>query len=111
MQAYAATRENEDTGFLIASDETQDPTKFDDKRYHFATGEGIGSNHFLESFVELSLCDLVLTPPSTFAVFAAFLGDIPIVPLTENSGSDGWEHLENNLFDALTHPSLSESVQ
>ena len=37
--------------------------------------------HWMESFLELAQCDLILSPPSTFAACAAFYGDIPWWPL------------------------------
>jgi hypothetical protein len=38
--------------------------------------------HFVESMTELSLCDVIVSPPSTFAGWAAFLGQVPQLSLT-----------------------------
>jgi hypothetical protein len=70
-------------GFIIASDESQDLACFDNKNVHFTTGIAGGKGHYLESLSQLSLCDAVLSPPSSFSMWATFLGDIPLIPFLE----------------------------
>lgn len=97
--------------FVVASEEDQQEEKFNSLNVKFATGEAVGDGHFLESFVELSLCDYILTPPSTFSTVAAFLGKIPIVPLTSEVNEDNFEILNHNIFDALEHKHMNQSVK
>ena len=98
-------------GFIIASDEPQDIDKFGNLNVHFATGKAVGKGHYLENMAELSKCDLIMTPPSTFGVWAAFIGDIPILPLYKNSQVISKEDLlENHIYDAIAHPHLSIAV-
>jgi hypothetical protein len=111
LDAFADWFGERDVGYLIASDERQTPGPFGPDRFRFATGEAVGPNHYLESFVELSMCDIVVTPPSTFSVFAAFLGDVPIVPLHGGPAADGWERLTSPLLDSVSHPMMSNAVQ
>jgi Glycosyl transferase family 11 len=67
--------------FVLASDEPQQMSSFPDLSVYFTTGIAGQGGHYIESFVELSLCDYLLTPPSTFSMWAALLGDVPILSL------------------------------
>ena len=99
-------------GFVIASDEPQNIDKFSNLDVHFATGIAGGKGHYLESMAELSKCDLIMTPPSTFGVWSAFLGDIPIMPLYQkNQILDRQDLLKNHIHEAISHPHLSVSVR
>lgn len=106
VEAYAAEYPSQDVGFLIASDETQDGRLFSADDFIFATGEAVGPGHYLENFCELSLCDEVLTPPSTFSVFAAVLGDVPVVPLHPDVESEGFERIDDPIREGRSHPVL-----
>lgn len=99
-------------GFVLASDEKQQIDRFRELPMYFTTGEKLGTSHFIESFTELSMCDYVLTPPSTFGIWAAFLGNIPIIPVFEKGQTlQEADILRRNLFDAIIHPHLSVSLQ
>ena len=99
-------------GFVVASDEPQDIDKFKNLDVHFATGIAGGRGHYLESMAELSKCDLIMTPPSTFGVWAAFLEDKPVLPLCETSQViSRMDLLKNHIFEALAHPHLSVAVK
>jgi hypothetical protein len=110
LDGYERAYDGERVGFVIASDETQQGY-FEAANRHTATGEEIGIGHYLESLVELLLCDEILTPPSTFSTCAAFLGETPVVPLHDEIDTDRWERLDGHLFDCLKHPHMSESVK
>lgn len=112
MEAYAANRSEERVGFLIASDEAQPDGVFDDDRFRFATGEAVGPNHYLENFVELSLCDAVVTPPSTFSGVAAFVGDVPLVPLYDGvlDDDEGLTETSSDLAACADHPFMGDAV-
>jgi len=97
--------------FVIASEVSQPVDAFQDVPSVFATGEAVGDGHYLESFAELALCDLVMTPPSTFSTLAAFLGDVPIVPLYRDVEKHGFEKLDQHLFDAIEHNHMGKSVK
>ena len=99
-------------GFVIASDEKQDPRAFQGLSVHFSTGSINIGGHWFSSFVELSLCDVLLSPPSTFAATAAFVGGRPIWPLTRASQSLAENQLLHSpLLDAMKHPEFSACVQ
>lgn len=72
-------------GFIVASDEVQQPETFTDLPIHFATGRAVGTGHYVENLVELSHCDLIMTPATTFGAWAAFAGNCPILPLIDAS--------------------------
>jgi len=111
IEAFDSTHLTENVGFVLASDESQDPSVFQDDSYHFATGAAVGSGHYLEDFAKLSRCDIVLAPPSTFSTFAAFLGDSPLVPLHRSVLEDGFELLDRPLFDSLSHKHMCQSIK
>lgn len=99
-------------GFVIASDEVQDEQRFNGINYHMATGAMGQRGHYLESLLELSLCDLIMTPPSTFGVWAAFMADKPILPLVHSDQIlDETMILSNHIFDALEDEHLTFSVK
>lgn len=68
-------------GFVLTADEPQDPEKFTGTSVHFSTGIAGGKGHFVESLIELSLCDMVMASGTTFAAWSAFAGNIPFLPL------------------------------
>lgn len=103
-QHFAPSR----VGFVIASDEYQPNENSDSIETHFATGSINHGGHYMESLVQLSLCDFILTPPSTFSGWAAFMGDIPLIPLTSETPVISF--LSNHLFDARHHPDFSVAV-
>ncbi|WP_248896423.1 hypothetical protein [Haloplanus halobius] len=111
MEAYAAEFPSQDVGFVIASDERQNADLFADDSFTFATGEAVGPGHYVENFTELSLCDEVLTPPSTFSVFAAILGECPVVPLYPGVEQDGFDRADDPLRDSRDHPILGQIVK
>lgn len=77
-----------------------------------ATGSVNSQGHWLESFLELSLCDLILGPPSTFVACAAFYGDKPWWPLRSAGQALRTDQvLSNHLFDAARDPELALSVR
>jgi hypothetical protein len=61
--------------FIIGSEERLAPDAFRDLDCSWCTGV-VGAGHYVESMVELSLCDMIMSPPSTFSAWAAFLGEI-----------------------------------
>lgn len=111
IDRYETDHPSDDIAFLLASDEQQSGSLFDAENHYFATGEAVGDGHYLENFVELSLCDVVVTPPSTFSACAAFLGDVPLVPLHETVEQEGWNAVEQPLLGSRDHPIMKTSVK
>ncbi|QSJ19604.1 alpha-1,2-fucosyltransferase [Nostoc sp. UHCC 0702] len=107
-EVFGATR---NVAFVVASDDKQDSSKFQDLNVYFATGFAVGKGHYVENIAELSMCDIVMTPPSTFGVWAAFLGDIPVLPVGRTQVISENNLLKNHIFDALKHPYLSVSIK
>lgn len=98
--------------FVVASEEVQDPSLFEGLPYYFTTGSRNIGRHWFESWVELSLCDFILSPPSTFAATAAFLGGKPIWPLTAAHQVMAFDQLiPDGLIGAARHPEFSKSVR
>jgi len=96
---------------VIASDERQPPEVFAGLPCHFATGSANVGGPWFESFVALSLCDMVISPPSTFAAAAAFVGRIPLWPVTAAAQELAFgQILPDAMVDAARHPWFSIAV-
>jgi hypothetical protein len=97
---------------VIASEVRQNSALFAGLPCHFATGNVEAGGHWFENWVELSLCDFVLSPPSTFSATAAFLGNVPLWPLVlaeQNLGFD--QIIQDGMVGAARHPEFSCAVK
>ncbi len=112
IQAQKVFSEFGNVGFIITSDEPQEEKKFESLDVVFATGIAGASGHYVESIAELSKCDLVMTPPSTFGIWAAFIGNTSILPLYDKSQNiKKKEILKNHIFDAILDSHLSIAIK
>lgn len=97
---------------VIACDERQELSAFAGLPCHFASGSANAGGHWFESFVELSLCDFVLSPPSTFGAMAAFVGGRPLWPLLATGQTLAFDQLITDaLSGAAAHPVFGLSVK
>lgn len=97
---------------ILASEAWQDPRELAGLPYVFAPGAKNLAGHWFDSFVALSLCDLVISPPSTFSAAAAFIGRIPLLPVTRaDQDLNTADILQNSLIDAARHPEFSIAVK
>ncbi len=97
---------------VIASEVRQDPALFAGLPCHFATGAVNVGGHSFESWLQLSRCDLVVSPPSTFSATAAFLGEVPLWPLAAaGQVMDFNQIIPDHLIGAARHPAFSLSVK
>ena len=80
--AQAAKVFGPDCCLVVATDENQPQDFLHGLNAVWCTGAVAQNGHFVESMAELSLCDVIVSPPSTFAGWAAFLGQVPQLPLT-----------------------------
>ena len=58
--------------FLICSDEDQNTTAFKKFDYYFR------SKHMIENLYSLAACHYILSPPSTYGMWASFYGKVPL---------------------------------
>ncbi|MDX6611502.1 MAG: hypothetical protein QOD75_688 [Blastocatellia bacterium] len=65
--------------FLICSDVKQDPEVF--SRYRFFNGPG----HLVEDLYALAECDYMFGPPSTFTLWASYIGEVPLKFVLDSS--------------------------
>ena len=72
VESFFAPRK---VGFFIASDEDQDLSIFDKHNFYFRSG------HPLENLYSLSICDYLISVPSSFAGWAHFIGETPLLEL------------------------------
>ncbi|MBW4052015.1 MAG: hypothetical protein HIU85_11225 [Proteobacteria bacterium] len=97
---------------VLASEAWQDPKELCGLPYAFAPGAKNLKGHWFDSFAALSLCDFVISPPSTFSATAAFIGHIPVLPLTRGEQDlNAADMLHNALIDAARHPEFSIAVK
>jgi len=59
-------------GFLICSNAALDETSFAHFNYTF------GNNHLIEDLYSFARCDFIIGPPSTYTMWAAFYGQVPL---------------------------------
>lgn len=98
--------------FVLASEVRQEPGFFKGLPCFFASGTLNGGGHWFESWVELSLCDMIITPPSTFSATAAFLGGVPLWPVLSNEQMMNVDQpMEEGILDAARHPEFSRAVK
>jgi len=95
-------------GFLVCSDENLTQTDFQGLQVRTAWDfESILPP--LRDNAALAMCDLLIAPPSTFALWAAFSGGIPMLALTSAAQDAGSEpFIRDSFFDWLTHPLSTE---
>lgn len=99
-------------GFLIASDTVQETARFAGLPHAFSNGSANAGGPAIASFAELAECDVVLSPPSTFAATAAFVGGRPLWPVCERGQVLAREQiLAEGLLDAAKHPICSLVVK
>lgn len=93
---------NRNVAFIVASDEPKNIKEFKNLPVYFSTGIMGGDGHYIESFIQLGMCDSVLTVPSTFSGWAAFMGNSKIIPIYDkNILVSEKEYFNNNIFDAI----------
>ncbi len=98
-------------GFILGADEPQPANAFEGLPFYWATGAAGQSGHYMETFAELSLCDYVVSVPSTFSAWAAFFGRKPLLAI--NPSDDNWisaPAFADNLLDAHKDPLFSAAV-
>jgi hypothetical protein len=97
---------------VIASEVRQDPAVFEGLPCFFASGTLNAGGHWFESWVELSLCDVIVTPPSTFSATAAFLGGLALWPVVSADQVMSFDQIiEDGMVGAARDPVFSCSVK
>lgn len=98
--------------FVVASEVRQDPVVFAGLPVHFATGTPNQGGRGFESWVELSLCDFIVSPPSTFSATAAFLGAVPLWPVGSAEQTMAFDQIiKDGMIGAARHPVFSLAVK
>jgi hypothetical protein len=100
-----------DAGLLVASDDPGAAALLEGLPAHLTTGAAGRDGHYMESIAGLSMCNVLASPPSTFAAMAAFLGGVPIMPL-HRAGQQLRAHdlMSRHLFDAVAHTEFRRAV-
>lgn len=97
---------------LVATEERQASDLFAGLPVYFATGTPNAGGHWFESWVELAGCDLVVSPPSTFSATAAFLGGVPLWPVSAPDQDLAFDQLvEDGMIGAARHAAFSLAVK
>ncbi|ELZ23699.1 hypothetical protein C475_15548 [Halosimplex carlsbadense 2-9-1] len=112
LEDYVEKRHpNKNVSILVFSDEPQPVGEVDNKFKPSICQDDGAESDYPYDFAELSLCDRIIGPPSTFSTFAAFLGNSPLVPIYPHVRSKGWEVLKEPLTEAKNHPHFGSAVK
>lgn len=96
---------------LVAAAEWAGPAEFGSMPVYPSTGNPGQGGHWFEQWVQLSLCDVVLSVPSTFAATAAFRGDLPIWPILRRDQTLAKDQIIiDGMLGAARHPDYSVAV-
>lgn len=75
---------NKNVAFLISCEEKIDIEELGSgSNIYLSSGSANKGGTAFETLYELSCCDMVFSVPSTFSAWAAFTGNIPLIPLHE----------------------------
>jgi len=98
-------------GVLLAGDERFPLERWADLPVELASGTLNRGGHWFQSFLELSACDHIVAPPSTFAACASFLGGSPLWPL-RSAGQvlSESQPISGGLIAAHRDPDFSKAV-
>lgn len=108
LELYPAKR----AAVIIAAEVRQDISLFSGLPCVQATGNPGEGGHWFEKWVELSMCDLIVTPPSTFSATAAFRGNVPLLPIVSlDQEIRGDQRIDDGMVGAARHPEFSRSVK
>jgi len=112
MRQIVALHPERRVAFVVASECRHEPGIFADLSVHFASGSANAGGHAMRSWAELSLCDLIVSPPSTFSATAAFLGEKPLWPVaTPNQTMALDQVFTGGIVAAARHPVFSLAVK
>jgi hypothetical protein len=96
---------------LLAAAEWTGPATYGRLPVYPSTGNPGQGGHWFEQWVQLSLCDVVLSVPSTFAATAAFCGDRPLWPLLRPDQVLATDQIiGEGMLGAVRHPDFSIAV-
>jgi hypothetical protein len=97
---------------VVTSDDLIPPEAFAGLPVTWASGSINRGGHWFASFLELSLCDIIIGAPSTFSGCAAFLGNRPWLPLREaNQTLEEKQMMHRHVFEAAVDPVLALSIR
>jgi hypothetical protein len=112
MRQMLALHPDRRVAFVVASEWWHEPGIFSGLPVHFATGSANAGGAAIRSWVELSLCDLIVSPPSTFSATAAFLGGVPLWPVVAWNQVMAREQIfPDGIVGAARHPVFSLAVK
>lgn len=98
--------------FVVASETWHHPGIFANLPVYFASGSPNAGGHWFESWVEMSRCDMIVSPPSTFSATAAFLGRVALWPVVARDQPMAFDQvMADGIVEAARHPVFSLSVK
>lgn len=106
-QVQVRYKEKGGISFLVCSDEDLPSGCFGDMNVTIAQSFDVATP--LRDNTALSYCDLIMAVPSTFALWAAFMGSVPMLILTDASVDlTDAPLIQDSFFDWLDHPMATE---
>jgi len=72
MEQFQSLFPDKKLKFLICSDDIQNLSTFENFNFYFRSG------HMIENLYSLAKCDYIISPPSTYGMWASFFGKVPL---------------------------------
>ena len=106
------TSKGHKVAFLITSDEETEFNGLENSKIPFfiGTGNKKKGGHYMEDILELSMCNLIVSPPSTFATMAAFWGEKAILPLKYKEQAMNENDITSENIFQLRHDSVFKAA-
>ena len=112
MRQIVALHPGRRVAFVVASETRHEPALFQELPVFFASGSPNAGGHWMRSWAELSLCDLIVSPPSTFSATAALLGRVPLWPVAARDQAMALDQIfSGGIVAAARHSIFSLAVK
>lgn len=104
MERVAQMYPDRRVGFLICSNVKQSAEAF--KRFNFT----FGNDHLIEDMYAFARCDLILGPPSTYTMWAAFYGEVPLYMIEDIKVEPSFDRSQTFLAMANTSTTTAATI-
>ncbi|MDX2189095.1 MAG: alpha-1,2-fucosyltransferase [Bacteroidota bacterium] len=105
--------ESENPLFIIVGDDAEVciQVKNEVKNVAISNGDPLGKENYVVNMINLSKCNLIITPPSTFSGWASFMNNTPMIILkSENQIIQKEDIVYNSIFDLHAFDEFTDEV-
>lgn len=112
LRQIAALHPGRRVAFVVTSEVAQEPAVFAGLPVFFAGGSANAGGPAIRSWAELALCDVIVSPPSTFSATAAWVGGVALWPLAAADQAMALAQIfSGGIVAAARHPLFSLAVK